>query len=166
MYHYTAPEINILPVPDIVSSSRHFVPVTRSSYRSQLATIILKECNSNLDKKQSIQYKSIAFKNYKYFLQIGNIQRESARTTNDWYSFRTRNCFVWMKIIIRWIIIERRCIWRQLDIVYLLEHSSMRAQNNFCRYWFTQLTILIWKPTGYCDQQKTNPAGHTWNRAG
>ena len=31
-YHIlTAPEINIMPVPGIVSSSQHFVPVTRNS---------------------------------------------------------------------------------------------------------------------------------------
>ena len=26
--------------------------------------------------------------------------------------------------------------------------------------------IEFWKPAGHCDQQKTNPVGHTWNRAG
>ena len=49
--HPSAPEINISPVPDIVSGSRRFVPVTRSSYRSQFDTITLKEYNPNLKKR-------------------------------------------------------------------------------------------------------------------
>ena len=49
-----APEIKILPVTDIVSGNWHFLPVTRGLYRSQFATIILKECNSNLDKMSCI----------------------------------------------------------------------------------------------------------------
>ena len=32
----------------------------------------------------------------------------------------------------------------------------------FC-LWYT---FEIWKPAGHSDQQKTNPVGHTWNRAG
>ena len=39
-----------------MSEWRHFLLVTRSSYRSQLATIILKECNSNLDKKANTMF--------------------------------------------------------------------------------------------------------------
>ena len=39
---YAAPEINILLVPDMVSDSRHFVPVTRNSYRSSVYDILLK----------------------------------------------------------------------------------------------------------------------------
>ena len=37
-----APEINISPVPDIVSISRHFVPVTRNLCRSSVYDILLK----------------------------------------------------------------------------------------------------------------------------
>ena len=37
-----APEMNILPVPDIVSGSRHFVPVTRNSCRSSVYDTLLK----------------------------------------------------------------------------------------------------------------------------
>ena len=36
------PEINISPVTDIVSGSRHFVPVTRNSCRSSVYDILLK----------------------------------------------------------------------------------------------------------------------------
>ena len=36
-FHCTAPEINISPVLDIVSGSRHFVQVTRNSYRSSVS---------------------------------------------------------------------------------------------------------------------------------
>ena len=46
---YTAPEINILPVPDIVSGSLHFVPVIRISCRSQVAMYIQKDCDLDLD---------------------------------------------------------------------------------------------------------------------
>ena len=38
----TAPEINISPVQDIVSGSRHFMPVTRNSCRSSVYDILLK----------------------------------------------------------------------------------------------------------------------------
>ena len=38
----TAPEINISPVPDIVSGSRHFVPVTRNLCRSFVYDTLLK----------------------------------------------------------------------------------------------------------------------------
>ena len=38
----SAPEINISPVPDIVSGSQHFVPVTRNSCRSSVYDILLK----------------------------------------------------------------------------------------------------------------------------
>ena len=41
-YIVAAPEINISPVPDIVSGSRHFVPVTRDSRRSSVFDILLK----------------------------------------------------------------------------------------------------------------------------
>ena len=37
-----APEINIPPVPDIVSVSRHFVAVTRNSCRSFAYDVLLK----------------------------------------------------------------------------------------------------------------------------
>ena len=37
-----APEINISPVPDIVSDSRHFVPVSRNSCRSSVYDVLLK----------------------------------------------------------------------------------------------------------------------------
>ena len=37
-----APEINILTVSDIMSGSRHFVPVTRNSCRSSLYDVLLK----------------------------------------------------------------------------------------------------------------------------
>ena len=37
-----APELNFLPVPDIVSDSRHFMPVTRNSCRSSVYDILLK----------------------------------------------------------------------------------------------------------------------------
>ena len=37
-----APEINIRPVPDIVSGSLHFVPVTRNSCRSSVYDILSK----------------------------------------------------------------------------------------------------------------------------
>ena len=40
--YLAAPEINISPMPDIVSGSRHFVPVTRNSYRSSVYDILLK----------------------------------------------------------------------------------------------------------------------------
>ena len=40
--HDTAPEIDISPVPDIVSDSRHFVPVTRNLYLSFVYDILLK----------------------------------------------------------------------------------------------------------------------------
>ena len=39
---YAAPEISILLVPDIVSGSRHFVPVTHNSCRSFVYDILLK----------------------------------------------------------------------------------------------------------------------------
>ena len=42
MYHDAAPEIDILLVPDIVSGSRHFAPVTRDSFRSSVYVILLK----------------------------------------------------------------------------------------------------------------------------
>ena len=38
----SAPEINILPVPDIVSGSPHFVPVIHNSCRSSVYDILLK----------------------------------------------------------------------------------------------------------------------------
>ena len=47
---HTAPEIDILPLPDIVTSSHHIVSVIRISCRSQVAMHISKECNSNLSK--------------------------------------------------------------------------------------------------------------------
>ena len=37
-----APEINISPVPDTMSGSRHFMPVTRNSCRSSVYDILLK----------------------------------------------------------------------------------------------------------------------------
>ena len=37
-----APEIDISPVPDIVSGSRQFVPLTRNSCRSSVYDILLK----------------------------------------------------------------------------------------------------------------------------
>ena len=42
LYRTAAPEINISPVPDIESGSRHFVPVTCNSCRSSLYDILLK----------------------------------------------------------------------------------------------------------------------------
>ena len=39
---HTSPEINISPVSDIVSGSRHFVPVTRHWCRSSVYDILLK----------------------------------------------------------------------------------------------------------------------------
>ena len=39
------PEINISPVPDIVSGSRHFVPVTCNLCRSTVYDILLKSKN-------------------------------------------------------------------------------------------------------------------------
>ena len=41
-YICTVPEINILPVPDIMSGSRHFVLVTRNSCRSSVYDVLLK----------------------------------------------------------------------------------------------------------------------------
>ena len=38
----TAPDINILPVPDFVSISRHFVLVPRNSCRSSVYSVLLK----------------------------------------------------------------------------------------------------------------------------
>ena len=38
----SAPEINISPVPDIVSGSRHFVPYTHNLCRSSVHDILLK----------------------------------------------------------------------------------------------------------------------------
>ena len=42
MEHITGLEINILSVPDFVSGSRQFVPVTRNSCRSFAYDILLK----------------------------------------------------------------------------------------------------------------------------
>ena len=42
MYRTAAPEINISPVPDIVSDSQRFVPVTCNLCRSSLYDILLK----------------------------------------------------------------------------------------------------------------------------
>ena len=39
-YMLSAPEIIILPVPDIVSGSRHFVPVTRNLCRSSVYDVL------------------------------------------------------------------------------------------------------------------------------
>ena len=39
---FSAPEINISPVPDTMSGSRHFLPVTRNSSRSPVYDILLK----------------------------------------------------------------------------------------------------------------------------
>ena len=48
----SAPEINISPVPDIVSGSRQFVPVTRNSCRSSVYDILLtfenESCRSHM----------------------------------------------------------------------------------------------------------------------
>ena len=48
----SAPQINISPVPDIVSASRHFVPVTRTPCRSTVYDILLKfeneSCRSHM----------------------------------------------------------------------------------------------------------------------
>ena len=41
MNRCSASEINILPVPDIVSGSRHFVPVTRNSCWSSVYDVLL-----------------------------------------------------------------------------------------------------------------------------
>ena len=41
-YTRSAPEINILPVPDTISGSRHLVPVTYNSYRSSVYDMRLK----------------------------------------------------------------------------------------------------------------------------
>ena len=41
-YPSAAPEINISPVPDIVSDSQHFVPVICDSCRSSVYDILLK----------------------------------------------------------------------------------------------------------------------------
>ena len=52
---YAAPEINISPVPDIVSSSPHFVPVTRSSGHSQFVPVTI--CYNDfsvIQKKKSV----------------------------------------------------------------------------------------------------------------
>ena len=40
------------------------------------------------------------------------------------------------------------------------------GQTQFVPVLFIWYTIEIWKPTGHCDRQKTNPVCHTWNRAG
>ena len=42
LFYDPAPEINISPVPDIVSGSLHFVPVTRDSCQSSVYDIVLK----------------------------------------------------------------------------------------------------------------------------
>ena len=47
-----------------------------------------------------------------------------------------------------------------------VRQSALRAGHSqfepvFC-IWYT---IEIWKPVGHCDRQKTDTAGHTWNRA-
>ena len=42
LYRTAAPEINISPVPDIMSGSQHFVPVTCKSCRFSLYDILLK----------------------------------------------------------------------------------------------------------------------------
>ena len=39
---HTAPKINISLMPDIVSGSRHFVPVIRNSFRSSVYDTLLK----------------------------------------------------------------------------------------------------------------------------
>ena len=59
MGQVSAPGISIWQVPDIVSGSRHLVPVTLNLCRSQFATEILRECNSNLDKnsQHNVLYK-------------------------------------------------------------------------------------------------------------
>ena len=41
-FYLAAPEINILPVPDIVSGSRQFVPVTSNSCWSSVNDVLLK----------------------------------------------------------------------------------------------------------------------------
>ena len=48
-----------------------------------------------------------------------------------------------------------------------VQQSALRTSHSqfvpvFC-IWYT---IEIWKPAVHCDRQKTNPVGHTWNRAG
>ena len=41
-YYYPAPEMNISPVPDIVSGSQNFVPVSGNSCRSSVYDVPLK----------------------------------------------------------------------------------------------------------------------------
>ena len=50
---------------------------------------------------------------------------------------------------------------------HCVRQSALRAcHSQFVSVFCIWCTIEIWKPTGHCDRQKTNPVGHTWNRAG
>ena len=49
---YSAPEINISSVPDIVSRSRHFVPVIRNSYRSSVYTVEIWKPTGHCDRQK------------------------------------------------------------------------------------------------------------------
>ena len=55
---HTAPEINICPVPDMVSGSRHFVRVTRNLCWSSVYDILLKfeneSCRSHMKSCQAV----------------------------------------------------------------------------------------------------------------
>ena len=46
------------------------------------------------------------------------------------------------------------------------KHLASAGHSQFVPVFCILYTIEIWKPAGHWDRQKTNPVGHTWNRAG
>ena len=49
---------------------------------------------------------------------------------------------------------------------HCVRQSALRAGHwQFVPVFCIWYTIEIWKPAGHCDRQRTNPVGHTGNRA-